>query len=943
MTGEEFSQTINTYYEEIVHWKKNIFKIPSGKAGKAFVIELARLLRSYSDDSAMEGIALKAAMTMPALLLQKPHTRSRAKEHTSHLDRRLRLWTAGKLHELIHEGRTIQQNHSRNHHRGRKPTQQTARIFAKLIMEGKVKAALRLINEDSNGTPLKLDSKISPSSNKTVRDILKDKHPQKQTPQQSAILTPNSPATEPHPIHFERLDGQLIRKIALKMNGAAGPSGLDASAWKRICTSFKVASAEICNTLASIARKICSRIVDPSGLSAYVACRLIALDKCPGVRPIGIGETIRRIIGKAISVVTREDVQEATGALQVCAGHLAGCESAVHAMRQISESPETEAVILVDASNAFNSLNREAALLNIQQLCPALSKVLINTYREDVQLFIDGESIPSSEGTTQGDPLAMAMYALAITPLIHRIKDNGTTRQIWYADDATAGGKLHDLKSWWDDIARIGPEYGYHPNPAKTWLIVKEHNLTEATELFRNTGVSITTEGKRHLGAAIGTRNFVEEYVQQRVATWVLEVEHLSSIAITQPHAAYSAFTHGLLNKWNYLARTVPNVSDLFQPLEDAIQRTLLPSITGQNAFNNSARELMALPTRLGGLGITNPSKHTTIWNETSEKITAPLVALILQQSDSYPPEAKEEQVKEKNNARCLQRQQDSEKAIELKGRLPNTLQRAMDVSSEKGASSWLTTLPIAEHGFALHKGAFRDALCLRYGWRPSHLPSNCICGKQLTVEHALSCSRGGFPSIRHNEVRDITADLLSQVCHNVGTEPALQPVTDEEFTYRSAIREDGARLDVAAESFWSTDRQRAFFDVRVFNPFAQSHRNTPLTQCYKKNEQEKKRAYDERVREVEHGTFSPLVFSTSGGMGATANVVYKRLASMIAEKQDQPYSRTIQWIRCRLCFSLLRSAIMCLRGSRSTYHHPTGPDNIELASSEGRISSEEN
>ena len=198
------------------------------------------------------------------------------------------------------------------------------------------------------------------------------------------------------------------------------------------------------------------------------------------------------------------------------------------------------------------------------------------------------------------------------------------------------------------------------------------------------------------------------------------------------------------------------------------------------------------------------------------KKSLPPLVALILQQSDSYPPEAKEEQVKEKNNARCLQRQQDSEKAIELKGRLPNTLQRAMDVSSEKGASSWLTTLPIAEHGFALHKGTFRDALCLRYGWRPSHLPSNCICGKQLTVEHALSCSGGGFPSIRHNEVRDITADLLSQVCHNVGTEPALQPVTDEQFTYRSAIREDGARLDVAAESFWSTDRQRAFFDVRV-------------------------------------------------------------------------------------------------------------------------------
>ena len=229
MTGEELSQTINTYYEEVVHWKKNIFKIPSGNAGKAFVNELVRLLRAYSDDSAMEGIALKAVMTMPALLLQKPHTRSRAKEHTTHLDRRLHLWRAGKIHELIHEGRTIQQNLSRNHHRGRKPTEQIARIFAKLMMEGKVKAALRLINEDSNGTPLKLDSKISPSSNKTVHDILKDKHPQKQTPQQSALLTPSSPTTEHHPIHFERLDGQLIRRIALRMSGSAGPSGLDAS------------------------------------------------------------------------------------------------------------------------------------------------------------------------------------------------------------------------------------------------------------------------------------------------------------------------------------------------------------------------------------------------------------------------------------------------------------------------------------------------------------------------------------------------------------------------------------------------------------------------------------------------------------------------------------------------------------------------------------------
>ena len=315
-----------------------------------------------------------------------------------------------------------------------------------------------------------------------------------------------------------------------------------------MCTSFKSASADLCDSLASTTRRICSSFVDPRGLSAFVACRLIALDKRPGVRPIGVGETSRRIVGRAIAASISDDSQDAAGPLQVCAGHLSGCEAAVHAMRQVSEAPNTDAIILVDASNAFNSLNRQAALRNIHKLCPALSKALINTYREDVELFIDGEVLLSQEGTTQGDPLAMTMYAIAITPLIHRLEDRAT-KQVWFADDATAGGSLNHLKAWWDRISAIGPDYGFYPNASKTWLIVKEANLEEATALFQGTGVSITVDGRRHLGAAIGTRSFVENYVQRKVSGWIREVERLSSIVTTQPHAAYAAFTHGLTSK----------------------------------------------------------------------------------------------------------------------------------------------------------------------------------------------------------------------------------------------------------------------------------------------------------------------------------------------------------------------------------------------------------
>ena len=220
-----------------------------------------------------------------------------------------------------------------------------------------------------------------------------------------------------------------------------------------------------------------------------------------------------------------------------------------------------------------------------------------------------------------------------------------------------------------------------------------------------------------------------------------------------------------------------------------------------------------------------------------------------------------------------------------------------------------LTALPLSEDGHALHKRAFRDALCFRYGWPPSLLPSHCIYGHNFTVEHAMSCPNGGFPSIRDNEIRDLTAKVLTETCHNVGIEPPLQSISDEHFRHKTADSENGARLDIAADNFWGNDRQRAFFDIRVFNQHAPSYRNKSPMQCYKLNEQEKKRAYE-----------APLVFSISGGMGPIATTV----ASLIAEKQNHPYSSTQFWLRCKLSFSLLRSAVMCIRGSRSSYHRPT-------------------
>ena len=108
---------------------------------------------------------------------------------------------------------------------------------------------------------------------------------------------------------------------------------------------------------------------------------------------------------------------------------------------------------------------------------------------------------------------------------------------------------------------------------------------------------------------------------------------------------------------------------------------------------------------------------------------------------------------------------------------------------------------------------------CGTIGDHHTYLPTVSVATISPCIEHALSCSRRGFPSIYHNEIRNITADLLSEVCHRFGTEPSLQPVTGEQFEHRTANREDDARLDIVAQSFWGRDRQSAFFDVRVFQP----------------------------------------------------------------------------------------------------------------------------
>ena len=220
------------------------------------------------------------------------------------------------------------------------------------------------------------------------------------------------------------------------------------------------------------------------------------------------------------------------------------------------------------------------------------------------------------------------------------------------------------------------------------------------------------------------------------------------------------------------------------------------------------------------------------------------------------------------------------------------------------------------DEGYVLTKQQFRDLLSLRHGWPLSRMPESCECGSKFTIDHALSCKKGGFISLRHNILRNITSSLLTEICKDVCVEPMLQPITGETLSTPSNISNE-ARSDISARGFWVTG-QVAFFDLRIFNPMATRYVNMNLSKAFEINEKEKKRAYNDRIQQIEHGSFTPLIFACTGGMGRECRKFYARLAEAISNKRKTRYACCFTWIKRKLIFSLIKSLSMCIRGSRS-------------------------
>ena len=356
-------------YSEIVKWKPNIFTPPRGEARKKTIQELTRILSLFEGNSPWKEFSLQLAVIFLPLMLQRPHSRSRPREHTRFFSSRLKLWQSGDIEALLKEAKAIQAKLLKTpNKRGRN----TVRRFTQLMFEGKISAATRLINSADNTSGVHAPTP-------EVLELLKGKHPQSEPAKDEALLVGEQPDI-PDPVVFEGIDAKAIYRSAKLTFGSGGPSQVDADIWKQLlCSNFyKADSEELCTAISIVAKLFCTTTVPHEHSKYYMASRLIPLNKdpssvSPAIRPIGVGEVLRRVIGRAVTQHLKDDVQAACGTLQTAAGIPVGLEASIHAVKEIFEDNEVDAVMLVDADIAFNRLNRKVALHNLSFTCPSIA------------------------------------------------------------------------------------------------------------------------------------------------------------------------------------------------------------------------------------------------------------------------------------------------------------------------------------------------------------------------------------------------------------------------------------------------------------------------------------------------------------------------------------------------------------------------------------------
>jgi hypothetical protein len=872
-----------------------------------------------------------------------------------------------------------------------------ARSFNARVLSGRLNSAVRTLTHRAGGGVRQPDDLCS-KAGRPVWQVLEEKHPALRDPatvgEENGAFEPYSHLPTAVPILVTQDD---VEALAPRLSGAAGPGGTDSVDLSNWLLRFGRESEALREEMAAWTNWLANTQPPWAAYRAMMANRLVALDKEPGTRPVGIGESYRRLWAKCLLKAAGAQATAACGNYNLCAGLQAGIEGAVHAVRAVFSDPsaivppppptnlpatptqpmtqpepvpppdanplpadaptpgasdtpdiaqmgdmtmeealasiaedvgltpaEAHAVLLVDATNGFNELGRKAMLWTVRHRWASGARFSFNCYRHSAQLILrrrgkDCAVILSREGVTQGDPLSMVLYGLSLTPLAEALRRAvPTVVQPWYADDAAMAGPVEGIRDAQRLLLEWGPRRGYFPEPDKSIIISPVSNHPDALEPVAEFHFK-QLEGHRYVGGFVGSAAAEDAWLAPQIQQWVDGIRSLAGAARRYPQTAFAGMARSLQMEWQYLQRVTPETAEAFAPLEEAIATHFLPAILDASVEEVATiRGLLALPVRLGGLGIPDPTTTGEFCFEASCESTKLLQDSLLGGVDLSSHAHKGAAAAGRHKVRKKQK-------VALEARLASILAAARPmekrrIERSKHTGAWLTTMPSILNGSDLSAEEFRDGLRLRFGLTPNALPTRCDgCGARFTTEHAMSCRKGGLILQRHNDIAAEWGSLCSQAHTSscVSDEPLIHSSRDVQVA--GADRTEPApelRGDVGVHGFWCRGRT-AIFDIRVTDTDAPSNRNMAPERVLARHEKEKKTRYG-ALCIARHRSFTPLVFSVDGLQGEEATAASRRLASSLAAKWKRSYSEVCGFVRSRLSVALVRSASRCLRADRN-------------------------
>ena len=756
---------------------------------------------------------------------------------------------------------------------------------------------------------------------------MQSKHPPAPRP------LPPSPTTDTSQRTFTTLE-VFNAALSFRKGTAAGPSGLRP---EHLQVTLKCSPASLAQRAQAALLKLVNVLAKgslPAAVSPFFCgARLhAATKKDQSLRPIAVGNLMRRLVAKCFSTALAEKAATLFSPNQLGVGVRAGAEAIPQAVKKVIEEDPSKWVLQCDLINAYNCVERGAVLQATAQHFPECLAWVVSCYGTPSHLRYGSTSINSETGLHQGDPLAGLLFCLAIKPVVDAIQEEvpNLVLNAWYLDDGHQVGTKEDLKKVVDIFSREGPPRGLilstaasvkAPSKPKALVWSPAGDLEEQDiddPIQRGIPMAPQGEGITVLGAPVGS----EEFIARSLAAKVNKVEQITDLLplLQDPHIEFALLRSCLaLPKVMFLLRAVdttkfPNVLEQF----DAVTRGALSRILG-SPVSNIQWEQAKLPVAMGGTGLRSASDHAPIAHATSLLSAQPLIKNLLGNGDEESYYALPQDLLD-----CVSARQGEEATTEtltgisqkqgsLKVDLANKSvlvnfhatvgsQREIARMNSLGLphqGDWLSVVPCQALGLHLRGVEFTFCLKYRLGMPLFSAEGPCPhCKQQNDVmgDHALGCAMTRDRIARHNLLRDVLYETAASA--------ALGPVREE----KNLLPGRAARPGDIFLRHWSSGKDAAL-DVTVTNSLASSHVAGTAAEAGSALNKVVKRKVDGAAEACrDQGiVFLPLAVETLGGMHKVAVQQVKQLAAALARHTGQLESTTTSHLFQRFSLNLMR------------------------------------